>query len=135
VGGNDTLVNFLKVDYRDAGNDATSDCGEYLPRGIALLAEKVETETELDREQAARLHVFSGILFLQTDDDDEPGHSGREDGLRANPERSCQATEFKRSSSGGIDEAGPFADVQIAAVSKFAATGTERRSARYSASG
>jgi len=60
------LVNFLKVDYRECGEMTQRAIAEkYLPRGIALLAEKVETETELDRSKRLGYTYFQGYFFCK----------------------------------------------------------------------
>src|SRR5256886_7054063 len=60
------LVNFLKVDYRECGEVTQRAIAEkYLPRGIELLAEKVETEAELDRSKRLGYTYFQGYFFCK----------------------------------------------------------------------
>jgi EAL and modified HD-GYP domain-containing signal transduction protein len=60
------LVNFLKVDYMDCGEEVQRTIAEqYLPQGIALLAEKVETEAEMERGRRLGYAYFQGFFFCK----------------------------------------------------------------------
>ena len=60
------LVRFLKVDFRDCNATTQRDIAErYLPRGISLLAEKVETEEELKRSKELGYTYFQGFFFCR----------------------------------------------------------------------
>ncbi|MBS1839495.1 MAG: HDOD domain-containing protein [Acidobacteria bacterium] len=60
------MVKFLKVDYRGCGELAQRAIAEqYRPRGIALLAEKVETEAEVERSRRLGYSYFQGFFFCK----------------------------------------------------------------------
>ncbi|HWZ98909.1 MAG TPA: HDOD domain-containing protein [Candidatus Dormibacteraeota bacterium] len=60
------LVNFLKVDYRECGEATQREIAEqYRPRGISLLAEKVETEAEVERSKRLGYTYFQGFFFCR----------------------------------------------------------------------
>ncbi|HLK05728.1 MAG TPA: HDOD domain-containing protein [Candidatus Acidoferrum sp.] len=60
------VVKFLKVDFRDCGERTQKAIADqYLPRGISLLAEKVETEEELERSKRLGYTYFQGYFFCQ----------------------------------------------------------------------
>lgn len=60
------LVRFLKVDFRGCGERTQGVIAEqYLPRGISLLAEKVETEAELTRSKHLGYTYFQGFFFCR----------------------------------------------------------------------
>lgn len=60
------LVSFLKVDYRECGElTQRAIAQKYLPKGIALLAEKVETEMELDRSKRLGYTFYQGYFFCK----------------------------------------------------------------------
>jgi len=60
------LVNFLKVDYRDCGEGAQRTIAkQYLPQGIALVAEKVETQAEVERGKRLGYAYFQGFFFCK----------------------------------------------------------------------
>ncbi|HLZ14005.1 MAG TPA: HDOD domain-containing protein [Candidatus Acidoferrum sp.] len=60
------LVHFLKVDYRECGEMTQQAIAKrYLPQGIELLAEKVETETEVERSKRLGYTYFQGYFFCK----------------------------------------------------------------------
>ncbi len=60
------LVKFLKVDFRECGERTQRTIAEqHLPRGISLLAEKVETEEELRRSKEFGYTYFQGFFFCK----------------------------------------------------------------------
>jgi EAL and modified HD-GYP domain-containing signal transduction protein len=71
IGGNKwdglmPLVQFLKVDYRECGEMTQRAIAEqYLPQGMALLAEKVETEDEVERSKRLGYTYFQGYFFCK----------------------------------------------------------------------
>jgi c-di-GMP-related signal transduction protein len=60
------LARFLKVDFRMADEDARRAVAErYLPRGFQLLAEKVETQAELEQARSMGYGYFQGYFFCK----------------------------------------------------------------------
>lgn len=58
------FVQFLKVDFRAAAHDLRARIADrYLPRGIHLLAEKVETEAELQDAKSLGYTYYQGFFF------------------------------------------------------------------------
>jgi c-di-GMP-related signal transduction protein len=60
------FVHFLKVDYK-LSNELTQHqiASQFLPRGMALLAEKVEAEDELNRGKRYGYSYFQGFFFCK----------------------------------------------------------------------
>jgi c-di-GMP-related signal transduction protein len=60
------LTRFLKVDFRLANEEARKAIAErYLPKGLQLLAEKVETQAELDEARSMGYSYFQGYFFCK----------------------------------------------------------------------
>jgi c-di-GMP-related signal transduction protein len=60
------LVRFLKVDFRLLDEGALCAVARrYLPKGFQLVAEKVETQAELDRARAMGFTYFQGYFFCR----------------------------------------------------------------------
>lgn len=60
------LARFLKVDFRLSNDDARRAMAErYLPKGLQLLAEKVETQNELDQARHIGYTYFQGYFFCK----------------------------------------------------------------------
>jgi EAL and modified HD-GYP domain-containing signal transduction protein len=59
-------VQFLKVDFRSADHDLRAKIADrYLSRGIHLLAEKVETEAELQEAKSLGYTYYQGYFFCE----------------------------------------------------------------------
>jgi c-di-GMP-related signal transduction protein len=60
------LARFLKVDFRLSGEDVRREmANRYLPQGFHLLAEKVETQDELDQARSLGYTYFQGYFFCK----------------------------------------------------------------------
>lgn len=60
------LVRFLKVDFRLLSHEELCAVARrYLPKGLQLLAEKVETQAELDAARAMGYSYFQGYFFCK----------------------------------------------------------------------
>ena len=60
------LVRFLKVDFRLADSDARRRMAErYLPQGLQLLAEKVETQADFNQARTLGYTYFQGFFFCE----------------------------------------------------------------------
>ena len=60
------LAKFLKVDFRASDQDARGAMARrYLPRGMQLLAEKVETQAELQQARTLGYTYFQGFFFCK----------------------------------------------------------------------
>jgi c-di-GMP-related signal transduction protein len=60
------LARFLKVDFRASDQDARREMARrYLPQGLQLLAEKVETQSELEEGLAMGYTYFQGYFFCK----------------------------------------------------------------------
>jgi c-di-GMP-related signal transduction protein len=60
------LARFLKVDFRLSDPDACREMAErYLPQGLQLLAEKVETQAELSQARSMGYTYFQGYFFCK----------------------------------------------------------------------
>ena len=60
------FIQFLKVDFRAAAHDLRARIADrYLSRGIHLLAEKVETEAELQDAKSLGYTYYQGFFFCQ----------------------------------------------------------------------
>lgn len=60
------LVRFLKIDFRLSNEDARRSLAErYLPKGLQLLAEKVETQAEVDQARKLGFSYFQGFFFCK----------------------------------------------------------------------
>jgi c-di-GMP-related signal transduction protein len=60
------LASFLKVDFRMTGEDARrAVAARYLPKGLQLLAEKVETQGEVDQARSMGYSYFQGYFFCK----------------------------------------------------------------------
>jgi c-di-GMP-related signal transduction protein len=60
------LSRFLKVDFRASDRDLRRDIAKrYLPQGLQLLAEKVETQAELEEARTMGYTYFQGYFFCK----------------------------------------------------------------------
>ena len=60
------LARFLKVDFRASDGDLRRDIAKrYLPQGLQLLAEKVETQAELEEARSMGYTCFQGYFFCK----------------------------------------------------------------------
>lgn len=60
------LARFLKVDFRASDQDARREMAlRYLPQGLQLLAEKVETQSELEEARGMGYTYFQGYFFCK----------------------------------------------------------------------
>lgn len=60
------LAAFLKVDFRLSDQDACREIAcRYLPRGLQLIAEKVETQAEVDQARHMGYRYFQGYFFCK----------------------------------------------------------------------
>jgi len=60
------LSRFLKVDFRASDHDSRRDIAKrYLPQGLQLLAEKVETQAELEEARSMGYTYFQGYFFCK----------------------------------------------------------------------
>jgi EAL and modified HD-GYP domain-containing signal transduction protein len=60
------LVKFLKIDFRASDHQGRAKMAQrYLPQGIEMLAEKVETQSELDQARAMGYAYFQGYFFCK----------------------------------------------------------------------
>jgi c-di-GMP-related signal transduction protein len=60
------LARFLKVDFRLCAEEARLAIAQrYLPKGLQLLAEKVQTQAELDQARAMGYTYFQGYFFCK----------------------------------------------------------------------
>jgi EAL and modified HD-GYP domain-containing signal transduction protein len=58
------FAKFLKVDFRLSGQEARREMARrYRPKGLQLLAEKVETQAELEQARALGYSYFQGYFF------------------------------------------------------------------------
>ncbi len=58
------LARFLKVDFRASDQDVCRDMAKrYLPQGLQMLAEKVETQSELEEARSMGYTLFQGYFF------------------------------------------------------------------------
>lgn len=61
-----TLAKFIKVDFRGSDETARREiAGRYLPQAKELLAEKVETQSEMDQARAMGYTYFQGYFFCK----------------------------------------------------------------------
>ncbi|MBZ5594049.1 MAG: HDOD domain-containing protein [Acidobacteriia bacterium] len=60
------LVDIIKVDFRaTSAAEQEAIVNHYLPRGVRLLAEKVETQEEFQRARKLGYHYFQGYFFAR----------------------------------------------------------------------
>lgn len=60
------LVDIIKVDFRaTSAAEQESIVHHYLPRGVQMLAEKVETQEEFERARKLGYHYFQGYFFAR----------------------------------------------------------------------
>jgi c-di-GMP-related signal transduction protein len=60
------LVDIIKVDFRaTSGAEQEAIVHYYLPRGVKMLAEKVETQEEFQRARKLGYHYFQGYFFAR----------------------------------------------------------------------
>jgi EAL and modified HD-GYP domain-containing signal transduction protein len=60
------FVDIIKVDFRGTTEDRrTMLCRRYAPRGVRMLAEKVESREEFDRAREAGYVLFQGYFFAR----------------------------------------------------------------------
>ena len=58
------LARFLKVDFRASSQDVRRDMAKrYVPQGLQMLAEKVETQSELEEARGMGYTLFQGYFF------------------------------------------------------------------------